>query len=86
MPVLPFPKPAPSTACFVRIRERRADGFVEFDFAMGDPGLTVELILPEAAFHEFCATHHVRHLTQEEAHQVDVDQTKWRYGQPGVDA
>ncbi|WP_020656186.1 phenol hydroxylase subunit [Massilia niastensis] len=30
------------------------DGFVEFDFAIADPALTVELILPRPAFDEFC--------------------------------
>ena len=39
---------------YVRVCERRADGFVEFEFAIGDPALCVELMLPEAAFHEFC--------------------------------
>jgi phenol hydroxylase P0 protein len=29
-------------------------GFVEFDFAIGDPEITVELILPKPAFDEFC--------------------------------
>lgn len=39
---------------YVRVCDRRADGFVEFEFAIGDPALCVELMLPEAAFHEFC--------------------------------
>lgn len=84
MPVLPFSKPASGTPCFVRVRDRRADGFIEFDFAIGDPDLTVELILPAAAFEEFCATHRVRHLTADEEAHVDADQAKWRYGQPGL--
>ena len=40
---------------FVRLTQVRADGFVEFDYAVGDPELSVELILPAAAFREFCA-------------------------------
>lgn len=40
---------------FVRITRRRPDGFVEFDFAMGEPELFVELVLPDEAFHAFCA-------------------------------
>jgi len=46
-------------ARFVRLRQVRADGFVEFDFAVGEPDLSVELILPLAAFHEFCSANHV---------------------------
>lgn len=32
----------------------RDDGFVEFEFCVGDEQLCVELILPPAAFREFC--------------------------------
>jgi phenol hydroxylase P0 protein len=42
------------TRRYVRICEQRPDGFIEFEFAIGDPALCVELMLPEAAFHEFC--------------------------------
>lgn len=48
---------------FVRLREVRADGFVEFDFAVGEPEMSVELILPVAAFQEFCRANHVIHIT-----------------------
>lgn len=44
---------------YVRICHRRPDGFVEFEFAIGDPELAVELMLPEAAFHEFCLANEV---------------------------
>jgi phenol hydroxylase P0 protein len=37
-------------------------GFVEFDFAIGDPEITVELILPTAAFDEFCRMNNVVQL------------------------
>jgi len=39
---------------FVNVRKVRNDGLVEFDFAIGDPELAVELILPNEAFREFC--------------------------------
>jgi phenol hydroxylase P0 protein len=62
--------PAPSSASadlpevdtskrFVRVTERRADGLVAFDFAIGWPELSVELMLPAAAFDEFCAVNRV---------------------------
>jgi phenol hydroxylase P0 protein len=40
----------------IRIAEVRADGFVAFDFYVGDPDIFAEMVLPTAAFHEFCAT------------------------------
>lgn len=45
---------------FVRIVDERADGMVEFEFAVGEPELFVEMILPRAAFEEFCAREQVR--------------------------
>ena len=48
-----------STRRYVRICNQRPDGFIEFEFAIGDPALCVELMLPEAAFHEFCLANEV---------------------------
>jgi phenol hydroxylase P0 protein len=39
---------------YVRLNQVRADGFVEFAFAIGDPELTVDLILPAEAYRDFC--------------------------------
>jgi len=47
------------TQCYVRVCAQRPDGFIEFAFSIGDPALCVELMLPEAAFHEFCLTNKV---------------------------
>jgi phenol hydroxylase P0 protein len=47
---------------YVRVLERREDGLVAFEFAIGWPELMVELLLPAAAFDEFCATHRVIRL------------------------
>lgn len=44
---------------FVRVCRERADGFIEFEFAIGEPQLCVELMLPAAAFREFCAANQV---------------------------
>lgn len=41
--------------CFVRVNGRRPEGFIEFEFAIGEPDLFVELVLNQAAFDEFCA-------------------------------
>jgi phenol hydroxylase P0 protein len=43
----------------VRLLERRGDGLVSFEFSIGWPELAVELMLPAAAFDEFCARHQV---------------------------
>lgn len=84
MPVLDFPCPPSAFPCFVRLRSRRSDGFIEFDFSIGDPELAVDLILPEAAFEEFCRVNRVRWLTEVQGAQIDAEQAKWRYGQPGL--
>ena len=39
---------------YVRLKQVRPDGFVEFEFAIGSPDLAVELILPIDAYREFC--------------------------------
>lgn len=44
---------------FVRIIETHANGLVEFEFAVGEPGLFVELLMAQAQFDEFCAMHGV---------------------------
>ena len=44
---------------YVRVCKRRPDGFIDFEFSIGDPELAVELMLPETAFHEFCLANEV---------------------------
>jgi phenol hydroxylase P0 protein len=46
-------------ARWVRIVEERASGMVEFEFAIGEPQLFVEMVMPRAQFEEFCAMHQV---------------------------
>lgn len=53
-------------AKYVRLTEVRADGFVAFDFAIGEPEIYVEMMLPLAAFDAFCADHRVIRLDQAE--------------------
>lgn len=50
------------TRKFVRLTQIRPDGFVEFDFAIGEPELFVEMLLNEASFHEFCQVNQVAML------------------------
>ena len=65
---------------YVRVRQVVDDRFVEFDFAIGDPSLYVELVLPRDAFDTFCRHNDVVMMTDEQAAQVDADMEKWRYG------
>lgn len=47
---------------FVKVTGVNARGFVEFEFAVGQPDLSVELMLPLAAFEEFCVAQNVSRL------------------------
>lgn len=71
--------------CFVRVTGTRDAQFVEFEFAIGDPELAVELVMRFEQFRAFCATHEVTHLSAEEGARLDYERMKWRYGQPGLD-
>jgi phenol/toluene 2-monooxygenase (NADH) P0/A0 len=63
MPVSVFECSLPETPPkYVRVLDRRTDGLVSFEFAIGWPDLSVELLLPDAAFTEFCTTHGVIRL------------------------
>lgn len=70
---------------YVRFRELRKDGYVSFDFAIGDPELSVNLALKLDQYRHFCRTHDVTHVTREQGEALDFDQMKWRFGQPGVE-
>jgi phenol/toluene 2-monooxygenase (NADH) P0/A0 len=72
------------TRRYVRIRQRRDDGYVEFDFSIGDPGLSVELVMASPDYDSFCTANRVAHLSRDEADALDLEQLKWRYGQPGL--
>ena len=93
MTVHPFPGARPYSGpdfpqdrvYWVRVTNRRPDGFVEFDFAIDDPELSVDLILPAQAFVEFCNANRVQHLSEAQGRMVDHEQSKWRYGQPGLE-
>ncbi|NHH99283.1 phenol hydroxylase subunit [Oceanimonas sp. MB9] len=66
---------------YIRVRSQPGARFVEFDFAIGDPGLFVELVLPRESFEAFCNTNQVVAMTQEQTEAVDAEIDKWRYGE-----
>lgn len=66
---------------YVRVRSEPDARFVEFDFAIGDPSLFVELVMPRSAFEQFCKSNNVTHMTDEQMMKVDAEMAKWRYGE-----
>ena len=69
---------------YVRVRSADSARFVEFDFAINDPSLFVELIMPRSAFEEFCQKNKVVHMTDEQVKAVDAEMEKWRYGEDSL--
>lgn len=63
---------------FVRVCELRPDGFVEFEFAIGEPELFVEMIMPATVFDDFCALNKVRFLDETSRLQVGAEDWQWR--------
>jgi phenol/toluene 2-monooxygenase (NADH) P0/A0 len=39
---------------FVHVTKRHNNGLVQFEFSVGTPDFSVELMMPERAFDEFC--------------------------------
>jgi phenol hydroxylase P0 protein len=62
---------------FVRVSDQRANGFIEFEFAIGEPDVFVELILSRQAFDEFCAANAVEMLPPRPAGEAKSD-WDWR--------
>ena len=67
---------------YVRLKARRDDGFVEFEFSIGDPRICVELVMRERDYRAFCSAHGVVQLSAVEGAALDAEELKWRYG-PG---
>ena len=61
------------TRKFVRVMRTRPNGLIEFEFAVGDPDVAVELVMPKAAFDEFCANNQVELLRASPAVAFDAE-------------
>lgn len=63
----------------VRVTGER-NGFIEFEYGVGDLSLALELMLPPAAFEEFCATNAVERVTspREAATTEEERAQSWR--------
>lgn len=57
---------------WVNILRKTKNGFVEFEFFVSDKDLYIELILPEAAFKEFCLNNHI--VVEESISSVSKEQ------------
>ena len=62
---------------YVRVTSREREGFVEFNFSVGDPSLFLEMILPIDAYEEFCTSNKVKSLTSEQEQMVDRHESVW---------
>ena len=63
---------------YVRVVETRDNGMVEFEFAIGEPELFVELLLPGPAFREFCTANQVT-LLDKAALAAEDDASQWEW-------
>lgn len=62
---------------FVRVTGEHKNGFVEFDYAVGEPEVFVELVLPIEAFDDFCEINHVKLLPSE--HTLSDQKSDWEW-------
>lgn len=66
-PARPLAADARDARSTVRVLGIRLDKYVEFEFSLNDPDLTVELVMPFTAFDEFCAANGARVLAADDA-------------------
>lgn len=76
----PLATPISELIKYVRVRSEPDARFVMFDFAIGDPKLFVELVLPHKSFKEFCANNEVIPMSEVQMAINDDEEDKWRYG------
>lgn len=69
---------------FVRVLGTRLGRFVEFEFSVNGPDLSVELVMPFAAFEEFCRDNKVTVLPPAAEAASMLEQLAWRDGRPGL--
>lgn len=61
------------TRKFVRVMRTLPNGLIEFEFAVGDPDVAVELVMPKPAFDEFCVNSGVEFINDVQAKPIDAD-------------
>lgn len=67
---------------FVRLLGTKRDTFVEFEFAIDDPELAVELVMPFGEFMEFCRRYGVEFLEPTPPAATAFEKLCWKNGDP----
>lgn len=62
-----------TTIRYVRVTGTRDDGFVEFEFSVGQPEVALEMVLKQADYEQFCVEQHVIFL-DEQADKTDDEE------------
>ena len=65
---------------FVRVTGMRGQQFIEFVYAIGEPELFVEMILPVEHFEAFCRDNQVIQMDSDSSDRIDADKQQWRSG------
>lgn len=68
----------------IRIIGIRRDAYVEFEFSLGDKTLTIELILPFAAFAEYRARYQAKILPPKPEIAEAIERLSWRLRRPDL--
>lgn len=63
---------------FVRIRGKKRR-FIEFDFAVDTPDLSVELAMTESDFNDFCERLNVTMMDDSQIEVIEAERALWRY-------
>ena len=63
---------------FVRVCGERGKGFVEFEFAIGEPEVFAEMILERSDFLAFCQANRVEMLPPHEDSGLAIGDWDWR--------
>ncbi|PHR84439.1 MAG: phenol hydroxylase [Colwellia sp.] len=66
------------TRRFVRITKERKNDFIEFDYAIGEPEIFLELVLPREAFLDFCVVNKVELLPSTQIGSKATKDWGWR--------
>ena len=64
---------------YVRVTGKRDDGFVEFEFSVGQPEVALEMVLKQQDFEKFCEEQKVTFLDEEAAPSDDEEKNAFQW-------
>ena len=64
---------------YVRVTGKRDDGFVEFDFSVGQPEVALEMVLKQQDFEKFCEEQKVIFLDDEAVASDDEEKNAFQW-------